>query len=113
MPGDAWLQMVATQMNLSETAYLLPEGDGYRLRWFTPGVEVDLCGHATLASAHVLWETNCLRPDREGRFHTRTGLLTAARDGDWIKMDFPATPAEPCQPPPGLLEAIGAKPSYV
>src|SRR6266851_4701077 len=71
MPSDDWLQMVATQMNLSETAYLLPDNDGRRLRWFTPGVEVDLCGHATIASAHVLWETGRLPPDKTARFQTR------------------------------------------
>lgn len=106
---DAWMQDVAREMNLSETAFLLPMADGQRLRWFTPAVEVDLCGHATLASAHVLWETGRLADDAEARFHTRSGLLTARRDGDWIEMDFPATPPAPAAAPPGLLEALGVE----
>jgi predicted PhzF superfamily epimerase YddE/YHI9 len=110
---ERWMQNVASEMNLSETAFLHPERDGYRLRWFTPAVEVDLCGHATLASAHVLYETQSLPANREARFHTRSGLLKAGLDGDWIKMDFPAVPTEPCLAPPGLLEAMGAKPSFV
>jgi PhzF family phenazine biosynthesis protein len=75
---DEWMQCVAMEMNLSETAFLLPEGEGYRLRWFTPAVEVDLCGHATLASAHVLAETGQLLPGDTARFFTRSGLLTLA-----------------------------------
>ena len=93
-PGEAgWMQNVATEMNLSETAFLVPQEDGFDLRWFTPTREVDLCGHATLASAHVLWEEGHLSPNQQARFHTRSGLLTADRDGDWIVMDFPAEPA--------------------
>src|SRR6516164_6110529 len=76
MPADAWLQQVAAEMNLSETAFLLAEKDGYRLRWFTPTMEVDLCGHATLASAHTLWETAELKVTDPARFYTRSGLLT-------------------------------------
>src|SRR5688572_824790 len=83
-----WMQRVALEMNLSETAFLVPAADGYDLRWFTPEVEIDLCGHATLASAHVLWQDGHLAPDAEARFHTRSGLLTCRRDGDWIWMDF-------------------------
>jgi predicted PhzF superfamily epimerase YddE/YHI9 len=113
-PADArWMQDVAREMNLSETAFLHPEGDGYRLRWFTPAVEVDLCGHATLASAHVLWETDRLRPDQPARFHTRSGLLTARQTAGWIELDFPATPAEPVNPPPGLTAALGVTPRWV
>jgi PhzF family phenazine biosynthesis protein len=110
MPSDDWLQMVGTQMNLSETAYLLPENDGHRLRWFTPGVEVDLCGHATLASAHVLWETGRLPANQPARLQTRSGLLTAERRGEWIELDFPARPAEICSPPPELGPALGVIP---
>lgn len=109
----AWMQQVGTEMNLSETAFLYPESDGYRLRWFTPTVEVDLCGHATLASAHVLWETILLPKDNQARFYTRSGLLTANRHADGIELDFPATPIEPAPPPPGLAEALGAAPSFV
>jgi PhzF family phenazine biosynthesis protein len=104
---DAWMQRVACEMNLSETAFLHPQGGDFSLRWFTPATEVDLCGHATLASAHVLWEEGHLAPDRPARFHTRSGLLTATRDGDWISMDFPATLAQPADPLDGLLAALG------
>lgn len=77
---DDWMRNIAREMNLSETAFLVPANNGYSLRWFTPVVEVDLCGHATLASAHVLWEQGYLRPEEEARFHTRSGLLTARMD---------------------------------
>lgn len=109
-----WMQDVAREMNLSETAFLLREGDGYRLRWFTPAVEVDLCGHATLASAHVLWEEGRLDPESTARFYTRSGVLLAWRGvSPWIEMDFPADPPEPAEPPPGLEEALGARPVKV
>jgi len=98
---------VAREMNLSETAFLVPREDGYNLRWFTPAVEVDLCGHATVASAHVLWQDAHLPPDRQARFHTRSGLLTADRRGDWIELDFPAKIAVAAEPPPDLLPALG------
>jgi PhzF family phenazine biosynthesis protein len=105
----AWMQSVAAEMNLAETAFLWREGDGHRLRWFTPAVEVPLCGHATLASAHVLWSVGAAPPDAEIAFETLSGRLTAARDGEWIRLDFPALPprAEPCAPPPRLLDALG------
>ena len=90
---DAWMQIVAREMNLAETAFLERREDGYGLRWFTPGAEVDLCGHATLASAHFLWEQSHLPGDQLARFHTRSGLLTAERDRAWIVLDFPALPA--------------------
>ena len=90
-----WMQQVAAEMNLSETAFLLRETDGFNLRWFTPQVEVDLCGHATLASSHVLWDAGYLQPAQSARFHTKSGLLTASRADDWIELDFPA---EPCVP---------------
>lgn len=93
---DAWMQSVALEMNLSETAFLYPESaDVYRLRWFTPTVEVDLCGHATLATAHALWSEGHLPLDKVARFQTRSGELTAVRDGDWIEMDLPAVPLYP------------------
>ena len=90
--GAAWMQDVALEMNLSETAFLVEEGDGFHLRWFTPTVEVDLCGHATLASAHVLWEDGHLSPGSTARFRTRGGRLSATRADGWITLDFPATP---------------------
>lgn len=105
---DAWMQAVAREMNLAETAFLLRQGDEFGLRWFTPAVEVDLCGHATLASAHVLWEDGHLARGTEARFHTRSGLLRAARQDDWITLDFPATPPVPCDPVPEIVQGIGA-----
>ncbi len=109
---DSWMQNVAAEMNLAETAFLLRQADGYNLRWFTPMVEVDLCGHATLASAHILWETSLLSPTESARFHTRSGLLMATRRGGEIELDFPATPAEPVSAPPELSQALGVTPIY-
>ncbi len=113
-PRDArWMQSVAQEMNLSETAFLLKEAHGFNLRWFTPTTEVDLCGHATLASAHVLWEAGYLGPSEQASFSTRSGLLTAVRKGDWIELDFPAEPEAPATAPPDLAKALGATPKYV
>jgi predicted PhzF superfamily epimerase YddE/YHI9 len=115
-PRDAaWMQAVAAEMNLSETAFLVPraEEDGWDLRWFTPAVEVDLCGHATLASAHVLWETGRLAVGEEARFLSRSGWLTAVRQDGWIELDFPATPPLPAEEPAGLGVALGARPVEV
>jgi PhzF family phenazine biosynthesis protein len=116
-PPEAWMREVAREMNLSETAFLIPAGatdaNGYNLRWFTPSIEVDLCGHATIASAHVLWEDGHLPQDAQARFHTRSGLLSADRRGEWIELDFPATPAEPAQAPAGLVEALGTEVQFV
>ncbi len=112
----AWMQSVAAEMNLSETAFLVPRQrggspDGFDLRWFTPTVEVDLCGHATLASAHALWEQGRLSGGAPARFHTRSGALTCRKDGAWIWMDFPATAAHPAEVPAGLLEGLGLAPA--
>jgi PhzF family phenazine biosynthesis protein len=105
---DRWLQQVAQEMNLSETAFLLWKRDGFSLRWFTPtGVEVALCGHATLASAHVLWENDYLELDEEARFYTLSGLLAANRRDEWIEMDFPTKGSTPVSAPEGLLESLG------
>ncbi|MDX1382886.1 MAG: PhzF family phenazine biosynthesis protein [Thermoanaerobaculia bacterium] len=113
-PRDAgWMQAVALEMNLSETAFLVPRDDGYELRWFTPALEVDLCGHATLASAHVLWEEGHLGPDDEAIFHTRSGRLGARREDGWIVLDFPALVPQPVTPPDGLAAALGAEPVWV
>src|SRR3989454_1969959 len=101
---ERWMQDVAREMNLSETAFLQAQPDGWSLRWFTPAVEVSLCGHATLASAHVLWEDGHLPCDRQARFHTKSGLLTADRRGDWIELDFPAKSEAPTPAPAGLAE---------
>jgi PhzF family phenazine biosynthesis protein len=111
--SDAWMQDVAQEMNLSETAFLLKQDDGYNLRWFTPAVEVDLCGHATLASAHVLWETGALGEGEQARFHTRSGLLTADRRDDFIDLDFPAMPEKESTIPRGLAEALSVPVHYI
>ena len=110
---DPWMQNVAREMNVSETAFLQRRGDGFNLRWFTPAVEVDLCGHATLASAHTLWEQGVIGPEDAARFHTRSGLLTARRQGEWIELDFPSLPDKRSKVPPGLPKALGTKPKYV
>ena len=119
--SDKWMQSVAVEMNHAETAFLVRRGtgnkDGYDLRWFTPGGEVDLCGHATLASAHYLWETGALAAGGQARFHTRSGLLTADRlvvDGaPWIELDFPAEPVSSAAAPEGLAAMLGAEPVWV
>jgi PhzF family phenazine biosynthesis protein len=111
---SAWMQAVAAEMNLSETAFVRPldtaDGGRFALRWFTPTVEVDLCGHATLASAHVLWETSRLAADVPATFETRSGTLTARRPGDsvdGVELDFPSDPVTTADPYPGLLDALG------
>jgi predicted PhzF superfamily epimerase YddE/YHI9 len=114
-PPDEWLQLVGREMNLSETAFLIPRvGNEFELRWFTPCVEVALCGHATLASAHALWESGHA-PREILVFHTRkSGRLTATPlpTGE-IELDFPAKPATQCEPPGGLLESLGLRSAVV
>jgi PhzF family phenazine biosynthesis protein len=110
-PG--WMQSVAEEMNLSETAFVRRLPDGLELRWFTPLVEVDLCGHATLATAHALWTSGLAPLDQSLRFHTKSGLLTCTRAGDFIELDFPAMPALAVTPPDGLIAALGVEPSFV
>lgn len=105
---DRWMQSVAREMNHAVTAYLLREGDGWRMRWFTPAVEVELCGHATLASAHVLWEDGHLGRGDVARFRTLSGLLTAVTRDGWITLDFPATPPVAAEAPAELVAALGA-----
>ena len=113
-PADpAWMQSVAAEMNLSETAFLVPQDGVYGLRWFTPAAEVDLCGHATLASAHVLWTEGHLPETAPAVFETLSGTLTATRNGAWIEMDFPAWPAAACATPDGLEAALGVTPTFV
>jgi len=109
-PADALMQQIAAENNLSETAFAVPEGDFYRLRWFTPTVEVDLCGHATLATAFVLAQQG-VGPTI--RFQTRSGLLTAAVEGERLRLDFPARSFRPAEAPPGLAEALGVTPVEV
>jgi len=106
---DTWMQFIAREMNLSETAFLHRIGGGWSLRWFTPVVEVKLCGHATLASAHTLWETGVLKNDEPARFCTLSGWLACRCAGDWIEMDFPVRECLPCEPPAGLAETLGCE----
>jgi len=104
---EKWMQAVAAEMNVAETAFLVRRDDGsYDLRWFTPTVEVDLCGHATLASAHVLWDERILPDAERARFHTKSGELTAWREGDTIRMDFPSEPVAASEAPVALKEAL-------
>jgi PhzF family phenazine biosynthesis protein len=109
---DEWMQLVAREMNLSETAFLHREAGAYRLRWFTPAIEVDLCGHATLASAHVLWEDGHLRPEDAARFLTKSGELSAVRRGEWIEMDFPTTPVRPSTVTANWQAVLGVTPVF-
>ena len=107
---ESWMQAVAAEMNLSETAFVRRRADGdFSIRWFTPTVEMPLCGHATLASAHVLWEEELASREQPITFHARSGLLTARREADWICLDFPALPVEECAAPGGLSEALGCR----
>jgi PhzF family phenazine biosynthesis protein len=110
---EEWLRQVAAEMNLAETAYLLPENNGFRLRWLTPTVEVNLCGHATLASAHILWETN--RADKKFPipFFTRSGELTATRVAGGIELDFPIRHVKAIDTPANLVEGLGIRPQFI
>lgn len=117
LPGatvaEGWMQAVAGEMNQAETAFVVPQGQDWGLRWFTPMVEVDLCGHATLAAAHVLWSEGFLPRSQLARFHTRSGLLTATAQEQRIVLDFPAVAMVPCAPPEGLIGALGVLPMSV
>jgi PhzF family phenazine biosynthesis protein len=113
MPDDAWLQGVALDMNLSETAFLLKQENGWRLRWFTPALEVDLCGHATLASSHILFSYGYEPAGATIRFHTRSGELQVTKQGEWLQMNFPAENPTSSPAPDGLLDALGCEASFV
>ncbi len=110
---DRWLQNVAMEMNLSETAFFVPEGEGFHLRWFTPKVEVDLCGHATLATAKIVSHLGLVEQGREIRFASRSGQLLARVGAERIELDFPLKPEQGAAPPPGLLESLGVNARYV
>jgi PhzF family phenazine biosynthesis protein len=112
-PPDTWLQSVAAELKHSETAFVLPRPTDFALRWFTPAVEVDLCGHATLASAFVLWHAGLVARDKPVAFSTRSGVLTARHRAGSIELDFPLERQEVCEPPAGLLEALGIAATYV
>lgn len=113
-PSDDWLMDFAGEMNLSETAFVHPVSDGFALRWFTPGLEVDLCGHATLATAHVLWSEKVVAAETTAiRFETRSGAVFAHRETDSIRLDFPATPPDATSPPDGLLPSLGTTAEHV
>ena len=105
---EVWMQRLAREMNHSETAFLVRDGEAWSLRWFTPECEVDLCGHATLAGAHVLWESGIAGPEETLHFKTRSGALSARRHVGWIELDLPATPAAPIEAPDLLGTALGA-----
>ena len=117
LEGNDWLaddlmQKIAAENNLSETAFLLPRGKQFGLRWFTPTLEIDLCGHATLASAFTLF-TEFKRREEQVAFESKSGLLTVARKGDLLELDFPSRPGVPSYPPNDLLAGLGHKPSKV
>jgi PhzF family phenazine biosynthesis protein len=109
----AWMQAVAREMNLSETAFITPRGDGFGLRWFTPEAEVELCGHATLASAHVLWEAGYVQPTIKIKFNTLSGWLRAGKSGDWIDLDFPSAAAVPGDISEEIIAALGRVPEFI
>lgn len=108
-----WMQLVARETRAPATAFVHRDGAVFGLRWFTTAAELELCGHGTLASAHVLWESGALAREVAARFETSGGPLTAVRRGDWIELDFPATPASPAAAPPALVEALGVAPTFV
>jgi PhzF family phenazine biosynthesis protein len=110
---ERWMQDVAMEMNVAETAFVHPIEQGWSLRWFTPTLEVDLCGHATIATTHAMLETGRLRDEEAVYFVTKSGRLSARRHDGWIELDFPSTPAAPITPPPGLTEALGAELKFV
>ena len=110
-PSERWMQMIAAEMNLSETAFLVPQGEQrYHLRWFTPTVEVDLCGHATLAAAHFLRQQ--LGISQQVEFDTASGRLTATYDGEWIELDFPVLPVQPAAPNVDIISGLNVEPIF-
>jgi PhzF family phenazine biosynthesis protein len=110
---ESWMRAVAAEMNLSETAFLRRLGEGFSIRYFTPEVEVPLCGHATLASAHILWEEGLVPKDNRISFDSKSGPLAAGREGEWVALDFPADPVEKTDVPKELAEPLGAEPRAV
>ena len=116
LPGprsDSWYQALGAEMQQAATAFIGRQEGDWSLRWFTATTELQLCGHGTLAAAHFLWESGRLQRTTDARFHSRSGMLTAASDGDWIVLDFPKTPSAEVAQPQGLAEAIGCTPLWV
>lgn len=111
-PDRDWMLRVAREMNLSETAFVFPLDEQFGLRWFTPSTEVELCGHATLSAAHILWETRIVPVDKAITFNTLSGLLGAQLNGEWITLDFPAAPVIPGDLPEGVISAVGGSPIF-
>ncbi len=109
---DHVMQQIASEMNLSETAFLLEHSSGYNLRWFTPALEVDLCGHATLASAHILWESGLMDTTQTAQFHTRSGLLEAVKTSQGIELNFPSQPPREVDAPEILVNSLKITPEY-
>jgi PhzF family phenazine biosynthesis protein len=109
-PPEEWMRGVAAEMNVSETVFLWPEGKGFRVRYFTPVIEVSLCGHGTLASAHVLWEEGLVPSGKPICIEAKGGSLAARREGEWICLDFPAIPAAECSVPDDIAAALGTVP---
>lgn len=109
---DATLQNIAAENNLSETAFIVPRGNEFELRWFTPTIEVDLCGHATLAAAFVLFTEQKFSAD-EIRFHSRSGVLAVTRAGEILTLDFPSRPSQPCELSESLVRGLGSRPKQV
>jgi len=115
LPGPAeeqWMQDIAMEINLSETAFLYKQANGFNLRWFTPETEVDLCGHATLASAHILWETGILQCESEAVFFTKSGILSARKKEDYILLDFPSEEDTQADAPEDLKKSLGVPFTY-
>ena len=111
-PADSWMQNIAMEMNSSETAFVIQQAEGFGLRWFTPKTEVSLCGHATLATAHILWEQAILPLEEEARFHTLSGVLVARRIHDWIEMDFPVRRVREVEAQPDINRVLGVSPCF-
>ena len=111
--SEFWMQSIAKEMNLPETAFLFKQENHYDLRWFTPAKEVELCGHATLAAAHILWQFGYLKPNEQARFQTLSGLLSAEKEGKTIILDFPEIPEQSASMPPGLKEALNVTAKYI
>ncbi|WP_423149509.1 PhzF family phenazine biosynthesis protein [Rubrolithibacter danxiaensis] len=107
------MQQIAFENNLAETAFVSKREDGFNLRWFTPTVEVNLCGHATLASAHILWQEGILSESETANFYTRSGILTATKRNEWIQLNFPASSITPVEYPAWIDKALNAKPVHV